>query len=147
MNIKNNKELKKFHKDGFLREDGTKTRGIGRLINSFSFAFQGIWFSIKNEQNLVLQFFIMLIVIGFGIAFKITKIEWLFIVLMSGFIFAAELINTSIEATIDLNTKKYNKLAKVAKDTGSGAVLVLAIVSVIGGVIIFLPYFIDFMRS
>ena len=50
-----------------------------------------------------------------------------------------EMINTSIEATIDLVTNQIHPLAKIAKDTASSATLVLCIVSLIGGCIIFIP--------
>ena len=50
-----------------------------------------------------------------------------------------ELINTAIEKTIDLVIKENNPKAKVAKDTAAGAVLIMAIVSAIIGLTIFIP--------
>ena len=74
-----------------------------------------------------------------GFYFEISNSEWLFIVFICGAIAACEMINSSIEATIDLITTKYQPLAKIAKDTASAASLILCITALVGGLIIFLP--------
>ena len=56
---------------------------------------------------------------------------------------ALELVNTAVEAVVDLVTEEKKPLAKIAKDTAAGAVLFAAIVSVIIGCIIFLPYLLE----
>ena len=56
-----------------------------------------------------------------------------------GLVIGFELINTSIEATVDLVTEDYHPLAKVAKDTSAAAVFVFAIAAIVVGLIIFLP--------
>ena len=56
-----------------------------------------------------------------------------------GAVIALELINTAIEAVVDLVTEEYHPLAKVAKDTSAAAVFVFAIIAIIVGIIIFLP--------
>ena len=56
-----------------------------------------------------------------------------------GLVISCELINTAIEATVDLVTEEYHPLAKVAKDTAAAAVFVFAIVAVLVGIIIFVP--------
>ena len=60
-----------------------------------------------------------------------------------GLVISCELINTAIEAVVDLVTQDYHPLAKVAKDTSAAAVFVFAIIAVIVGLIIFLPKVID----
>ena len=62
-----------------------------------------------------------------------------------GIIMATELINTSIEATIDLISPEYNLLAKIAKDTASAAVFVFSVVAATGGLIIFIPKIISLL--
>jgi len=44
-----------------------------------------------------------------------------------------------VEAVVDMVTEEYHPLAKVAKDTAAGAVLIAAIMAAIAGGIIFLP--------
>ena len=70
---------------------------------------------------------------------KISVIEWLICTLIIGMIIATELINSAIEAVVDLETTKTHPLAKIAKDTASSASLILVIVSIIIGCVIFIP--------
>jgi len=74
-----------------------------------------------------------------GFLLKISASDWLALVIVISFVFILELINTSIETLVDLYTTEYHHLAKIAKDTAAGAVLVAAAVSVCVGLIIFLP--------
>lgn len=57
-----------------------------------------------------------------------------------GSVAAAEMINTAIEAAIDLETSEIHPLAKIAKDTASSATLILSITALVGAVLIFTPY-------
>ena len=143
MNIKNNKDLEKYRKENKIEYCGNKCRGFKRFFNSFKFAFQGFKYAFKNEQNLFVHVIILIFVIFIGCYFKISLIEWLFILVMIGMVLATEFINTSIEATIDLYSKRFHPLAKIAKDTGSAAVLSLAVISIVGSLIIFVPYIIE----
>ncbi len=109
------------------------------LLNSFYYAFQGIKVNILTERNLAIHFSVMLLVIILGFIFKISVTEWLICVLLFGFVITLELMNTAIETAIDICMPEINPKAKLAKDTSAGAVLVVAIVSVIIGIIIFVP--------
>jgi len=110
-----------------------------KLILSFKYAFKGIFFTIKTQQNARIHIFITLIVLFLGIVLKISNQEWCIILICIGLVFSLEMINTAIEQIIDLVSPNYNKLAGYAKDVAAGAVLVVAIISVIVGIIIFLP--------
>ena len=74
-----------------------------------------------------------------GFYFEISAYEWLFCILIMGMVAAAEMINTAIEAVVDLKTVETHPLAKIAKDTASSATLILCIVALVGGIIIFIP--------
>lgn len=126
-----------------VSRDELKQRGIKRFIKSFGYAYDGLKYAFKFEQNLTVHILATIIVILMGIIFNIEMYEWIMCTLAIGLVIATELINTSIEATIDLVTPEYNKLAKVAKDTASGAVLVFAITALIIGLIIFAPKIIN----
>ena len=80
-----------------------------------------------------------IIVIALGFILKISAFEWLIIILVIGMVIATELINTAIEAVVDLTTDKYHKMAKIAKDTAASAVMLFAIIAIILGLIIFVP--------
>lgn len=120
-----------------------KKLSIRRLINSFKYAFRGIGHAYKYEQNFKVHSIFIIIVILTSIVLKISKAEWLFIIIIIGLVIATELINTALEALVDLVTSEYKELAKVAKDTASAAVLILALTSVIIGLVIFLPKIIE----
>lgn len=110
-----------------------------KLINSFKYAFAGIFTSVKSERNMFIHVSIMLLVIICGIIFKINLSEWKTCIILFGLVLSAELINTAIETTIDLCMPDIHPKAKLAKDTAAGAVLVLAIVAAIEGLMIFIP--------
>ena len=116
-----------------------KMKDKKRLINSFKYAFEGIFTALKTEQNMKIHIFIMILVIIFGIILNINQIEWIICIILFGFVISLELINTAIENTIDLITIEKKPKAKIAKDTAAGAVLIASIVSAIIGLIIFIP--------
>lgn len=110
-----------------------------RLINSFKYAFEGIIAALKSEQNLKVHILIMILVIILGIIFKISQIEWIICIILFGFVISLELVNTAIENTVDLVTMEKNPKAKIAKDVSAASVLIVAVMSAIIGLIIFIP--------
>lgn len=110
-----------------------------KIIKSFKYAIEGIYIGIKQEKNMKIHIFIMILVIIFGIMLKINKIEWIICIILFGNVIALELINTAIENAIDLITRENNPKAKIAKDTAAGAVLIMSISSSIIGLLIFIP--------
>ncbi len=128
---------------GTVSRDKLKKKGIHRLFNSFKYASEGIIYAFKYEQNITVHFIAMLLAVALGIIFKISITEWLVITLIIGLVIATELINTSIEATIDLITDQTHPLAKIAKDTAAGAVLVFGITALIIAALIFVPKIIN----
>ena len=110
-----------------------------KLRNSFKYAFEGIIEAWKTEQNLKIHFVIMALVIVAGFIFKISAMEWIVCLLLFAIVISLELINTAIETTVDIAMPEINEKAKYAKDIAAGAVLFSAMISVIVGLIIFLP--------
>ncbi len=119
-----------------IKDTGT---AIERYEKSFMHAVDGIIYGIRFEHNMIIIIVATVLVIIAGLMYKISIPEWLFVMTMIGTISASEMINTSIEATIDLVTTEIHPLAKIAKDTASSATLLLCITALIGGIIIFLP--------
>lgn len=114
-------------------------KGWIRFFRSFSYAFAGIKHVVLTERNMRIHLAVALLVIICGFVFSIATYEWLVILLLIGGVFVLEMINSALERVVDLVTKEYHPLAKHAKDIAAGAVLIYAILSVIIGVIIFLP--------
>ena len=122
------------------KETGTP---IERYWKSFNHAIDGIIYCIKYEHNMIVILVATILVVLFGLEFKLSTPEWLFIIFICGAIAACEFINSSVEAIVDLITKDYNELAKIAKDTASSASLILCTTALIGGIIIFIPRIIE----
>ncbi len=109
------------------------------LVKSFGYAFQGIFTAIKKERNMRIHIVCMIYMYFFLFRFdffEITKTQLAILFLACGLVIGAELINTAIEAAVDLQGEEYTKLGKIAKDCAAGAVLVITIFSVFCGVAI-----------
>lgn len=106
---------------------------------SFSYAFSGIKTALKNEPNFRIQAVFALVAIALGIFVNLSGIEWTILALTIFLVLILELINTSLEALVDLISPEFHEKAKVAKDVSAAAVLFSAIFSVIVALIIFLP--------
>ena len=81
----------------------------------------------------------LVLVLIAGIVAKLTVVEWCICMIMCALVLSLELVNTAVEAVVDLATEEKKPLAKIAKDTAAGAVLIAAIASVIVGLLIFVP--------
>lgn len=119
--------------------------GLKRFFKGFAYAWSGICYGLTSEFNLRFHACAALIVTASGVYFNITKVEWLFVLTAIGGMLALELMNTAVEKAVDLIVKETHPLAKAAKDTAAGAVLVYAIYSAIVGLIIFLPRVMDIL--
>ena len=101
-------------------------------------AFNGILHTIKTQKNIKIQLVIAIIVIVFSIFYGLDRLGYLFLTFAIFFVIFAEIINTAIEATVDLYTKEYNTQAKIAKDVAAGAVVIASINAVIVALLLFI---------
>lgn len=108
-----------------------------KLLDSFNHAFEGIIYTLKTQRNMRIHFVIAILVLFSSVFFHLSKVETLVLFITISLVIIAEMINTSIEATIDLITDKYHELAKIAKNVAAGAVLVSAVNSIVVAYIIF----------
>lgn len=117
------------------------------VFQSMKFALRGLALAMKSQRNFRIEFFIAIFVLLLAIYLKLSHIKIAIIVLTSGFMMFAELINTVVEFIIDAYFgNKYSILAKMAKDTSAGAVLLCAGTTVMIGIVLFLPELIDRYR-
>jgi diacylglycerol kinase (ATP) len=110
-----------------------------KRIRSFGYAGRGIRIVFGSEANMKIHITIAVLVIICGFVFSISLTEWMFCLLCIGLVFGAEMMNTAIENVVDLASPKLHPLAGRAKDIAAGAVLICAIISVIIGLLIFVP--------
>lgn len=115
------------------------------ILDSFRHAYQGIIYALVKERNMHVHVVVASLVLINGALFEISYIEWLVCLVLIALVISLELINTAIEAVVDLITSDNLYLAKVIKDTSAGAVLVMAIFAAFIGVIIFLPKIFNFI--
>ena len=136
------KQESKDEKEKFEREK-VKVYGPMRFIKSIKYSLDGLFYAYRYEQSLWIHGCAVLLAVILGIIFQIKLSEWAIIFIALGIILALELINTAIEAAVDLTTTEIHPLAKVAKDCGSAASFVMSIVSVVISLFVFGPYFLD----
>ena len=110
-----------------------------RILKSFIYACRGIYQALKYEANMRVHLFAAVSAILCGIFLRILPYEWLMLLLTITLVIFAELMNTALEANVDLVTKQRKPEARIAKDVAAGAVLVTSLNALIIGMIIFLP--------
>lgn len=115
----------------------TSPRRSKSLLESFNFAFEGVIHVLRNERNLRIHFAIALGVIIAAVAFDVTRLELVALLLTIAFVLIAEMLNSALEAVVDLVTPSVEPLAKIAKDVAAGAVLVATMTAVAVGYLIF----------
>jgi diacylglycerol kinase len=108
------------------------------FFRSLKYAFRGIGFALYGG-NFQIQLVVAVLVIFAGWYFRISFNEWLTIVICIGGVLSAEAFNTAIEKLTDFIQPQEDEVIGQIKDIAAGAVLVLAIASLIVASIIFFP--------
>lgn len=120
-------------------KEKNKQFSMRRFFKSFKYTWEGLVYAYHNEQSMTLIFFVSILVTALGILLKINPFEWAFCILGLGIMVAIELLNTAIEAVVDLASPEIHPLAKIAKDTGSAASGVYSFLVFISACFIFIP--------
>lgn len=110
---------------------------LKKVVESFNYAINGIIDTVRTQRNMKIHLVVALCVLLACFFFDISKIEFLLLAITITLVIAAELINTAIEAAIDMSTNYYHPLAKISKNAAAGGVLVTAINAMIVGYIVF----------
>lgn len=106
---------------------------------AFGYAGKGIWSTVTRQRNFRVHISAALMVVALSWLLRITAAQWGLVVLAMGLVLGLELVNTAIEALVDLASPGYHRLAGAAKDAAAGAVLVAAGSSAALAFIIYLP--------
>jgi len=112
---------------------------IRSRILSFKYAFQGWGYAMRTQRNVWIHSAIATLVFFVGMWLRLPARDWAVIILTAAMVFAAEFMNTAIEAVVDLATSEHHPLAKIGKDVGAAAVLVAALAAVLIGLLILGP--------
>ena len=133
-----------FHKKNRYNWDIKKERARDkRLVDSFNFAIEGLISALKDEKHMKVHILAAIIIVILAIIINASKVEILIISLSVSFVLITELINTAVEAIVDLVSPERHPLAKLAKDVAAGAVLVAAINALCVGYLLFYDKLLD----
>jgi diacylglycerol kinase len=114
---------------------------LQRRIASFGHAGRGVWLALRSEVHLRFHAAATVVVLGLGLYCRLGRLEWALLALAIAGVWAAELMNTAIEALTDLASPDYHPLAGKAKDVAAGAVLLAALGALVVGALVFIPHF------
>ena len=126
-----------------ISRDDIKKRGLIRFFKSFKYSIEGLKYAYKYEQSMLIHVIATICVLLANIFFQVSGIEWLITLLAIGMVLSAELINSAIEAVVDLVTLEEHPLAKIAKDCSSAATFVLACMAALIGIVVYVPYIME----
>lgn len=110
-------------------------------------AVTGVGEAFRSQRNVRIQFAMTVVAAACGLAFQISRLEWCLITLVIAGVLVTELINTSIEAVVDLASPEHHDLARTAKDVAAGAVLCAAGAAIVVGILVFAPYLLTVIAS
>lgn len=117
-----------------------KSLSVGERLKSFRYAFKGLAELVKKEHNFRIHLIITVLVVAAGILLKISAAEWLIITITIGIVLIAEGFNSAVERLCDIVSPGEDKHIKTIKDILAAVVLISAIMAVVIGLVIFLPY-------
>ena len=107
------------------------------IIESFNFAIEGIIHVLRTQRNMRIHFVVAVLVLVLALALDVSRLELIALLLAIAFVLIAEMINTAIEAAVDVASTSFDPMAKLAKDIGAGAVLIAAINAIAVGYLVF----------
>ncbi len=107
------------------------------LLESFNYAFEGIIHVLRTQRNMRIHFLIAIGVIVAALGFDVSKMELIALMLAVAFVLVAEMMNSAVEAAVDVASTSFDPLAKLAKDIAAGAVLIAAVNAVAVGYLVF----------
>jgi diacylglycerol kinase (ATP) len=106
------------------------------VFQSFNYAFEGVIHALRTQRNMRIHFAIAASVLVLAFIYDVTRLELIALMISIAFVLIAEMVNTAVEATIDLSTPSFDPLAKVAKDMAAGAVLIASVNAVAVGYLV-----------
>lgn len=104
---------------------------------SFRHASEGIAHAYRTQRNMRFHVIAFSLVFLAGMVLRLPRPEMLALVLCAALVMISEMLNTAIEATVDMITQSYHPTAKFIKDIAAGAVLISAVTAALVGAVVF----------
>ncbi len=114
----------------------TRKKGQQGVARSFNHAYRGLIYAVRTQRNMRIHVVIALLVLVASLLVGVSALELAALVIVIMLVFVTEMFNTALEFTVDLVTREYHPLAKLAKDVSAGAVLVTSVGAVLVGYLI-----------
>jgi len=108
------------------------------LLDSFRHAIDGVCHVFRTQRHMRFHFFMVVLVLALAKVYRLNRTELLVLLFSICFVLITEMVNTAVEAIIDMITQNYHPLAKYAKDVTAGAVLIASVNAVVVGFLLFL---------
>jgi diacylglycerol kinase (ATP) len=112
------------------------TKGQQGVPRSFELAYRGLVYAVRTQRNMRIHVIIATLVLVASLLAGVRKLELAVLVLVILLVLITEMFNTALEFAVDLVTKEYHPLAKLAKDVSAGAVLVSSVGAALVGYLI-----------
>ena len=116
-----------------------KTFSIRARVRSIRYAWEGVNAFFDSQHNAIIHFYFTIFVMIAAIFFRASDTELVALVIVAGFVWAAEIFNTAIEKMMDLVSPEKHPKVKFIKDVAAAAVLISAMTAIIVGLVIFIP--------
>ncbi|BCR05220.1 diacylglycerol kinase [Desulfuromonas versatilis] len=127
-----------------MKNDRLKPNGWLEAVNC---AIEGILWTVRSQRHMRFHFFAAVGVILLALQLKISALEFVLLGIAVTMVMLAELLNTALEALVDLVSPDYHPLARRAKDVAAGAVLVASIGAVVIGYLALSRYFLPGLQD
>lgn len=112
----------------------------GSWYQSANVAIEGILHAARTQRHLRWHFMAAALAVLLGLFFGLDRVEFIALALAISLVLITEILNTAVEAAVDLASESFHPLAKVAKDTAAGAVFIAAFCAVVLGYFILYPH-------
>ena len=109
------------------------------FLDSLKDCLNGLSFIMISEHNFKREILLAVIALLAAYFLKVSKIEFIIILIVIALVIVSEIFNTAIEKVVDLYTREYNEIARIAKDVSAFAVLTMCAFALAVGIIIFVP--------
>jgi diacylglycerol kinase (ATP) len=107
-----------------------KTLSKARLLKSFGFAWAGIAYTWQHEPNFRIEVVVGILALLLALWLQVSLVP---ILVMAAVVLSLEILNSAIEALVDLASPDINSLAKLAKDAAAGAVFLASVIAILVG--------------
>ncbi len=112
---------------------------LTRVVRSFGPAWAGLAWAFRTQGNLRVHAVATILAMGGGLWLRIALWEWCVVLLASGLVWTAELLNTALEVLADRVSLQREESIRRVKDMAAAAVLMAAVVAGVVGLLVFAP--------